>query len=80
MEEPRSLPTDPEMLRPLMQDGSFEETLRALEIVVDLLERGQISLDETVHWYEIGLGLSRRCQTLLDEAALRVSTLEDTTE
>jgi exodeoxyribonuclease VII small subunit len=80
IDEPLAPPPDTATLQSLLQDGSFEATLQALESVVAVLERGQVSLEDAVHWYEIGLGLSRRCQALLAEAELRVSTLEGSTE
>jgi exodeoxyribonuclease VII small subunit len=58
-------------------DGSFEEALEALEVVVEHLEQGRLSLDEAVAWYEAGLRLSRRCAELLDQAELRISQIED---
>jgi exodeoxyribonuclease VII small subunit len=63
--------------RALAELGSFEETLAALEAVVDILERGQLAIDDAVAWYEVGLALSQRCATLLDEAELKISALDD---
>ena len=61
----------------LLREGAFEEVLVALEDVVAHLERGRLSLDEAVAWYEAGLGLSRRCTELLEQAELRISRLEE---
>ncbi len=61
----------------LVRDGSFEEALAALEAVVDVLERGRLSIAESLTWYEIGLGLNRRCADLLQQAELRISTIEE---
>lgn len=61
-----------------LTEGSFEETLHALDAVVERLERGRLAIDEAVDWYEIGLGLSRRCMDLLEQAELRISTIEST--
>ena len=69
---PPSIPA----VRTLIEDGSFEDVLGALEAVVAHLERGRLSIDESVTWYELGLGLSRRCTALLDQAELRISTIE----
>jgi exodeoxyribonuclease VII small subunit len=51
--------------------------LTALETVADHLERGRLSIDESVTWYEIGLRLSRRCADLLQQAELRIRSVED---
>jgi exodeoxyribonuclease VII small subunit len=61
----------------IIADGAFEDTLGALEAVVAHLERGRLSIDESVTWYELGLGLSRRCADLLQQAELRISTIEE---
>jgi exodeoxyribonuclease VII small subunit len=77
MSEDASTSPSLEALRALAQEGSFEETLAALEAVVDHLERGRLSIDESVSWYEIGLKLSRRCADLLQQAELRIRSVED---
>jgi exodeoxyribonuclease VII small subunit len=77
VDQPQSPSPHPDALRATVERGTFEEALRGLESVVAILEAGQVPIDDAVHWYEIGIGLSRRCQELLDQAALRVSTLED---
>jgi exodeoxyribonuclease VII small subunit len=60
----------------LVEDGAFEETLSALERVVEHLERGRLTMDESIAWYEAGLGLMRRCSYLLEQAELRISALD----
>ena len=60
----------------LVEEGVFEETLSALELVVEHLERGRLTLDESIAWYEAGLGLMRRCSHLLEQAELRISALD----
>ena len=61
----------------VLEVGTFEDALAALEEVVDILERGQLSIDEAVAWYEVGLSLSQRCSSLLDQAELKISALDD---
>jgi exodeoxyribonuclease VII small subunit len=74
-----SIPTpDQEAFQAIADQGSFEESLQALEQIVGLLERGRLSIDEAVNWYEIGLALTSRCTELLEQAELRVTTLEQT--
>ncbi len=60
----------------LVQEGAFEETLEALEAVVAHLEHGRLRMDESIAWYEAGLGLTRRCSELLEQAELRIRTLD----
>lgn len=60
----------------LAQDGGFEEVFEALEAVVEHLERGRLTLDESIAWYEAGLSLTRRCSELLQQAELRIRSLD----
>lgn len=60
----------------LAEDGEFEPALAALEESVALLEDGGLSLATMTECYELGLRLSRRCSTLLREAELRISLLD----
>lgn len=76
MNDRQARPPALEHVERLLQNGTFEETLGALERVVEHLERGRLSIDEAVNWYEAGLGLSRRCSDLLQRAELRVIDLE----
>jgi exodeoxyribonuclease VII small subunit len=69
-------PPSLEIIGTLVEAGAFEETLSALEMVVEHLERGQLTMDESIAWYEAGLGLMRRCSQLLEQAELRISELD----
>jgi len=69
-------PPSLERISALVEDGAFEETLSALELVVEHLERGRLTMDESISWYEAGLGLMRRCSQLLEQAELRISALD----
>ena len=69
-------PPSLESIRTLIEEGAFEETLSALELVVDYLERGRLTMDESIAWYEAGLGLMSRCSHLLEQAELRISALD----
>jgi exodeoxyribonuclease VII small subunit len=69
-------PPSLEMINTLVEVGAFEETLSALELVVEHLERGRLTMDESIAWYEAGLGLMRRCSQLLEQAELRISALD----
>ena len=55
---------------------SFEESLESLEGIVENLEGGELSLEESITLYERGQELARFCQTRLDQAELRVSQLD----
>ena len=52
---------------------SFEEAYERLNEMAGQLERGNLSLEESLALYEEGVLLSQHCETLLDKAELRVS-------
>ena len=57
--------------------ADFETSLDALEQLVERMERGQMSLEDSLAAYERGVGLYRRCQAALEQAELRVRLLGD---
>ena len=57
--------------------ADFEQSLDALEQLVEQMERGDLSLEESLSAYERGVGLYRKCQTALEQAELRVRLLSD---
>lgn len=54
---------------------SFEESLKKLESIVDKLEKGDLSLEESLRLFEEGVGLSATCKKELEEAEGKVETL-----
>lgn len=54
---------------------SFEAAFAELEAIITQLESGDLSLDDSVTLFERGRKLSERCQSLLDQADLRISQL-----
>jgi exodeoxyribonuclease VII small subunit len=54
---------------------TFEAALAELESIVDALERGDLSLEESMAKYEEGVGLAARCAELLKTAETRVREL-----
>lgn len=57
--------------------AGFEEKLTALETIVERLERGELSLDESVRLFEEGLGLSNACKAELEAAEGKIQMLVD---
>ena len=49
-----------------------------LESVVDALERGDMTLEESLNAFERGVGLTRTCQKALESAEQRVRILTET--
>ncbi len=55
--------------------ASFEEALSELESLVDTLEKGDLSLEDSLKSFERGVELTRTCQQALKEAEQKVETL-----
>ena len=54
---------------------SFESSMKELEEIVKKLEGGEIELNEAMALFEKGVGLTRECGELLNNAKQRVSEL-----
>jgi exodeoxyribonuclease VII small subunit len=55
--------------------ANFEEKLTSLEAVVERLERGDLTLDESVKLFEEGVKLSNACKQELEQAEGRIQLL-----
>jgi len=53
----------------------FEANLNSLEQLVESLERGDLSLEESLQQFERGVALLRSCQQALEAAEQRVKIL-----
>lgn len=54
---------------------SFEDAICQLEQIVSRLEKGDISLEESIQNFQLGIELSRYCAAKLDEAEKKISIL-----
>lgn len=57
--------------------ADFEKSLDELEQLVQRMEQGELSLDDSLKAYERGVALFRRCQGALEQAELKVKLLAD---
>ena len=55
----------------------FETLYNRLEETVSQLEKGGLTLDQSLALYEEGMTLARRCQELLQQAELRITKLQE---
>lgn len=55
--------------------ADFESSLTELEALVEKLEQGDLSLDESLKCFERGVQLTRICQTALKQAEQKVEIL-----
>jgi len=55
--------------------ATFEDRLTALEAVVERLERGELTLEDSVRLFEEGVNLSSACKLELEKAEGRIQVL-----
>jgi exodeoxyribonuclease VII small subunit len=59
---------------------NFEAALEELEQLVERMETGELTLEESLKAFERGVVLTRDCQKALKDAELRVQALTETDE
>ena len=59
-----------------MNDLTFEQAMGRIDEIIAQLESGNVPLGDTLQLYGEGAELLARCDALLDEARLRVETLD----
>ena len=57
------------------QNMTFEQSMQRLEQIVRAMERGDVSLEESLKLFREGTDLVSRCGKLLDEAELQVKRI-----
>ncbi len=63
------------MARKKIENLSFEESLDELEHIVQSLEKGELSLEDSMNLFERGLNLSQVSQETLKDAEQRIQIL-----
>ena len=59
---------------------SFEAALTELETLVERMEKGELSLEETLRDFERGVALTKTCQEALEKAEQKVRILSGEAE
>ena len=59
------------------EQPDFEHALSELEALVAKLEKGEMTLDESLQQFKRGVELTRRCQKILDQAQQVVEQLSN---
>lgn len=54
---------------------TFEAAMRELESIVQKLEQGQVSLEDSILTYERGEVLKKHCEALLKNAEMRIEKI-----
>ena len=63
------------MVKESTKKKDFEQQLSELETLVEHMENGDISLEDSLKSFEQGIKLARSCQKSLQEAELKVKIL-----
>lgn len=58
-----------------MKEINFEETMQKLEQITAELEKGKLTLDESVKKFEEGIKLSKECNKILEDSEKRINIL-----
>ncbi len=62
----------PKSSPPKKKGVDFEQSLSTLESLVNRMEQGDMTLEESLHAFESGIALTRECQTRLAAAEQQV--------
>lgn len=57
---------------------NFEKSMAELESIVMQLEKGELSLDDSLKQFEKGINLARSCQDVLTTAEQKIEILSST--
>ena len=60
-----------------IKELKFEEGLKKLEELVIQLDDGDLSLEDSISYYEIGIKLKSHCEKLLKTAELKILKVSD---
>ncbi|MEM6283987.1 MAG: exodeoxyribonuclease VII small subunit [Chloroflexota bacterium] len=61
---------------PDISDMTFEKAYAELAHIIEQMESGDLPLEKSVETYERGRLLATHCEILLEQAELRISTLD----
>ncbi len=59
-----------------MAEIKYEEAVKRLEEIVEILEKNEVPLDEALSLFEEGTKLSKNCLNLLNEAKIKITEIE----
>ncbi len=71
------MPRKKDTTKPTDEHIDFEQALRELESLVEELETRELTLEESLEYFERGVTLTRICQTVLTAAEQKVRVLTE---
>ena len=63
--------------KPASQNLSFEEQLQRLEEIVEILDDGEVALDQMLALYEEGMQRSQYCREYLEKAEQKITIIQN---
>ncbi|MFH1756405.1 MAG: exodeoxyribonuclease VII small subunit [Candidatus Latescibacterota bacterium] len=54
---------------------NFEDSIKRLEMIVEELEKGEFTLEQSLDKFEEGMALGKVCRAFLDDAEARIRTI-----
>ena len=54
----------------------FEKAIGRAEEIAEAIEQGEVGLEDSIKQFEEGISLIQKCRKVLDDAELRIQTLE----
>lgn len=59
----------------MAKEKKFEEMIQDLEKISQELETGELTLDQSMEKFEEGIGLSKKCSEILENAEKKITIL-----
>ena len=59
---------------------SFEKKIERLEQIVQEMEKGELNIEQSLKFYEEGIGLSKECHKILTETEQKITILQNNKE
>ena len=69
-----------DLLDKKIDDLSYEDAFNRLQKITELLENGNVSLDDSIKYYEQGILLKNFCEKKLKDAEMKIKNVLDKTK
>ena len=60
--------------------STFEKDLKSMQLLLDEIESNDLSLDDIIEKYKLGMELSKKCQKALEEAEQKIKEVSDNSQ
>ena len=69
-----------DLLDKKIEDITYEDAFDRLQKITELLENGNVSLDDSIKYYEQGILLKNFCEKKLKDAEMKIKNVLDKTK